>query len=269
MKLLEQTSEEFDRDEIAGMRSAGIILLISAAVTLLVFALTRTGLPMAAGVDVFLGVQFLRLRHSWRAWAMLRAGVGVVSGAVLVVVSVVSSSQPVSGALAWLGQVAYCSSLLLLLYGSPSSRRVWAGRLSFAGAAVITAAAAVVRDVVSELPAVAKTGFTSVDLLAWDVQERERGRISVQTALLWTHVEVPGSAGVYALVQARRKPVGDRKWHHDGYKEFPATPSAAEICDFLEALSASEADVRVLSREFNVNAWTRRTRERPPCEWQQ
>jgi hypothetical protein len=165
---------------------------------------------------------------------------------------------------------------------------VWAGRLSFAGAAVITAAAlgagitgvvwdlasepdanAVVRDVVSELPAVAKTGFTSVDLLAWDVQERERGRISVQTALLWTHVEVPGSAGVYALVQARRKPVGDRKWHHDGYKEFPATPSAAEICDFLEALSASEADVRVLSREFNVNAWTRRTRERPPCEWQQ
>ena len=71
---------EFDSGEIAGMRSAAWILLATAGINLLAWIVRRNGIPpLGILVDVFLGVQLLELRHGWRAWALVRAGVGAAT----------------------------------------------------------------------------------------------------------------------------------------------------------------------------------------------
>lgn len=143
-------ADEFDPGEVAGMRSAALILLVTAGVTVALWAVTRQGLPIAAAIDVFLGVQLLRLRHSWRAWAMLRAGVGLVVGGFALLAALFGGLSPAL-ALVVFGNIAYCGSLLLLLFGSPTRPRVLAGRATFGIAVVLFVAAFVLLVAGAEL----------------------------------------------------------------------------------------------------------------------
>ena len=123
------------------MRSAAWILLATAGINLLAWVVRRNGIPpLGILVDVFLGVQLLELRHGWRVWALVRAGVGAALGLVLTLGGFFASTGPVVTSTIGVGQLAYCSSLFLLLFGRPSSKRVLAGRLVFALSVVLTVA---------------------------------------------------------------------------------------------------------------------------------
>ncbi len=132
------SAEEFDPGEIAGMRSAGVILLATAALGLLVWMVRPTVAPVAVIVDGFLGVQLLRLRHSWRAWALVRAWIGLGLGTVIALVGAFGSG--LGAAVLGLSQVAYAGSLLLLIFGVPTMKRVRAGHLLFALSILLTIA---------------------------------------------------------------------------------------------------------------------------------
>ena len=135
-------ADDFEPGEIAGMRSAGWILLVSAALTLLdAIVIAPSPAVLSFFIDVFLGVQLLRLRHSWRAWALLRAGVGLLFGVLVLLGGLVAPSAGAS--LLGLGQLCYCGSLWLLLFGTPTSKRILAGRVAF-GASVVLIGAAIV-----------------------------------------------------------------------------------------------------------------------------
>jgi hypothetical protein len=136
---------DFDASEVAGMRSAAWILLATAGLSFLSWGVQRNGFPpFTSLVDVFLGVQLLHLRHSWRAWALVRAGIGAALGLVLTLGGVFVSTGPVATSAFGMGQVAYCGSLFLLLFGRPSATRVLACRLVFGLSVVLTVAAGVV-----------------------------------------------------------------------------------------------------------------------------
>ena len=136
---------DFTPGEIAGMRTAGVVLLADGIASLAVSVLTRE--PQWFGlVDCFLGVQLLRSHHSWRSWAILRAGLGALGAAIGLASGLVSGIAP-GTLLALLAVLLYCGSLLLWLYGSPSRRRVMVGWiliplwvLLFLGSVVVTAA---------------------------------------------------------------------------------------------------------------------------------
>ena len=128
--------DAFDPGEIAGMRSAGWILVVTAALGVLGWLLRPSNPPLTSVVDLFLGVQLLRLRHNWRAWAMVRAWLGL---AFAVGVGFASITRP-GGAVVLvlsLSQAAYAASLLVLLFGVPTMRRVIAGRVVFAASVVL------------------------------------------------------------------------------------------------------------------------------------
>ena len=130
--------EPFDEGEIAGMRTAGWILLATVAINLLTFVMRRTSIPpLATLVDLFLGVQLLRLKHSWRAWALVRAGIGGALSLVVIAAAALQSPPAVAASAIVIGQLAYCGSLFLLLSGRPSMRRVVAGRVVFGVAIVL------------------------------------------------------------------------------------------------------------------------------------
>ena len=129
---------EFDSGEIAGMRSAAWILLATAAINVLVWLLQRNGLPpFTSLIDAFLGVQLLHLKHSWRAWALVRAGFGGALVLVVIAIALMASSPLVAVLAIGVGQFAYCASLFLLLLGRPSIGRVVAGRVVFGVAVVL------------------------------------------------------------------------------------------------------------------------------------
>ncbi len=123
-------TEIFDPAEIAGMRAAGWILAGTAAVSLLGWLVAPSALVLLSLADLFLGVQLLRLRHTWRGWAMLRAWGGVAIGLALSISAIVNAA--VGGLVLGVGQGAYSASLLLLLFGVPSMRRVTFGKITFA-----------------------------------------------------------------------------------------------------------------------------------------
>ena len=103
-------------------------------------------------VDIFLGTQLLRLRHSWRAWAMVRAALGVVIGAFGIVIGFLALGvggipgrpAPLPRLMVVAGVTAYCASLLLLLYSRPTLRRVRLGQLVFAASVLLVVAGGVV-----------------------------------------------------------------------------------------------------------------------------
>jgi hypothetical protein len=70
---------------------------------------------------------------------MLRAGAGLVFG-LFILLGALASNVLVANLFA-LGNVAYCASLLLLLYGNPPARRVLAGRVAFGLSLVLICAA--------------------------------------------------------------------------------------------------------------------------------
>ena len=137
-------AEAFEPGEIGGMRSAAWILIATGVLAFLVWAAAPSGPPVAGLVDLFLGVQLLRLRHTWRAWAMLRAWIGLAI-AVITCASAFAGSGAAAAtvALSGLGQATYVGSLLLLLFGVPTMKRVHAGRIAFGISVVFTIAAAV------------------------------------------------------------------------------------------------------------------------------
>jgi hypothetical protein len=123
--------------EITGMRTAGWILLVTAAINLLAtlftgFVTTLVG----AVVDVVLGVQLVRLRHSWRAWVVVRAGIGAVLGVLICVGGLLQPGRTPTVILGS-GQIVYCASLFLLVLGTPSQRRVGLGRVVFGVSVVL------------------------------------------------------------------------------------------------------------------------------------
>lgn len=129
--------EDFDPGEVSGMRSAGIVLLISAIASLVALLFVQGVSLLSAGIDVVLGVQLYRLRHSWCAWAMLRAWIGLGIGLLILIGSVVAETGALALVLVGVEQLAYCVSILLLLFRAPSTRRVLAGRVTFAVAFVL------------------------------------------------------------------------------------------------------------------------------------
>lgn len=130
-------SEHVDAGEIAGMRTAGWILLVTAAINLLASLFTAVATTLlGAVVDVVLGVQLLRLRHSWRAWVLVRAGIGAVLGFFICVIGLTEPGRTPTVILG-LGQIVYCASLFLLVYGTPTPRRVGLGRIVFAVSVVL------------------------------------------------------------------------------------------------------------------------------------
>lgn len=126
----------FDAGEIAGMRSAGWILVASAGLGALGWLFRPGNPPIASAIDLFLGVQLLRLRHNWRAWAMFRAWIGTAIAVVLCAAALFGRGGAAAAALA-LAEAAYAASLLLLLFGTPSLKRVILGRIVFAASAVL------------------------------------------------------------------------------------------------------------------------------------
>lgn len=130
--------EAFDVHEVAGMRTAGWILLATAAVTLLSWAVVRTALPSPAIlIDAFLGAQLLRRRHSWRAWALLRSGLGLLISGLAIWNGLSAGSAALGLTVSGVGQMAYCLALLLLLLGVPTARRIVLGRITFGIAVVL------------------------------------------------------------------------------------------------------------------------------------
>ncbi len=132
----------FDPGEVAGMRSAGIILLLGAALTILAWAFRPAGLPVTVLIDIFLGIQLLRLKHSWRAWAMLRSALGGLFALVGVGGSILGGA-PAVVVMAGTSSIAYCVAVLLLLAGTPTTTRVRVGQGTFALAVILMVAAMV------------------------------------------------------------------------------------------------------------------------------
>ena len=133
--------EAFEPGEIAGMRSAAWILVATAALGALAWVATRTSPPFTSAIDLFLGIQLLRLRHNWRAWAMLRAWIGLAIAAAICISSIAGSAgaaTAAAGVVLGLGQGTYAGSLLLLLFGVPSMQRVTLGRIVFAVSILLT-----------------------------------------------------------------------------------------------------------------------------------
>jgi hypothetical protein len=123
--------------EISGMRTAGWILLVTAAINLLASLFTGIVTTLAgAVVDVLLGVQLLRLQHSWRAWVVVRAGIGAVLGVFICVSGLMQAGNTLT-VIFGSGQIVYCASLVLLVFGTPTARRVQLGRVVFAVSVIL------------------------------------------------------------------------------------------------------------------------------------
>jgi hypothetical protein len=133
-----QAEADFDRGEVIGMRSAGIAFLLSAVIGLAAWLVAHTGLSPAIVVQLFLGVQMLRLQHSWRSWAMLGAAVGVLLGAGMSANHLVSQNGMPAGVISGLGVMFWNTSVLLFLVGNPSTSRVLGGRVLFGVALVLS-----------------------------------------------------------------------------------------------------------------------------------
>jgi putative membrane protein (TIGR04086 family) len=121
-----------------GMKTAGRILLTTAGIGVVAWLVEQRGLPFSSGIDLFLGIKMLQRAHSWRSWVMVRSWVGVAgalfAGAMIAFGDLSAWSGPLAVSL---GALAYSVSLLLLLSGMPTQRRVQVGRLTFAGAVIL------------------------------------------------------------------------------------------------------------------------------------
>ena len=123
------------------MSSAAIILLLMAL--LAIGGWVVSDIPLSAGtvIDIALGILLLKRHHSWRIWVLVRAGLGLVIGAVILLASAMADPVSPKAVMIGLGQCAYCGALFLLLYGTPVAWRVLAGRclsaLAFALLAVV------------------------------------------------------------------------------------------------------------------------------------
>jgi hypothetical protein len=132
----ESGPEQFDRGEIAGMRTAAWILFSNAALTILAALFgSADATAIQIPIEILLGVQLYRLRHSWRAWTMLRAAAGVVLGGLALTFGVVAT--PAATVLLGLGGIFYSAALLLLLYSRPTMQRVYIGRAAFGLSALL------------------------------------------------------------------------------------------------------------------------------------
>jgi hypothetical protein len=129
-------ADAFEPGEVAGMRSAGWILIATAALGVVGWILRRGSPPLSSAVDLFLGTQMLRLRHNWRAWALVRAWIGIAVGAFICAASVAGGGA--AAATLGLGQAAYAGSILALLFGMPTMNRVMVGRIVFAVSLALT-----------------------------------------------------------------------------------------------------------------------------------
>ena len=131
----------FDPAEIAGMRTAAVILGGMAALQVAAWVRGQPGAIVGAAVDAFLAVQLFRLRHSWRAWTMVRAAIGLLLGALTIVAQIASTRGTMWGLMLGLAQCLYGASLFVLLYGTPTVGRVRTGRVVFIASLAATVAA--------------------------------------------------------------------------------------------------------------------------------
>ena len=123
---------DFEPGVVKGLRTAGLMLLVFAGLQIAVWVLGAAP-SIAVIIDVFLGVQLLRLRHSWKLWALVRAWAGLA----FAVLSLVAVELSVPTGLGVGAQVAYSGSLILLLTGVPSERAVLRGRVGFVLATIL------------------------------------------------------------------------------------------------------------------------------------
>jgi hypothetical protein len=252
-------ADDFDPGEVAGMRAAGWILLATAVLAAAGWLLGGTRAPLTAIVDVVLGVQLLRLRHSWRAWAMLRAIVAIVIALVVVASSLATQSATTGMAVMFAAQLADAGSLLLVLYGRPTVKRVRAGWAAFAVSLVLSVAGGMLvnREVtrawlldeptvtaIAEGGAVELRGLTPADLnalraQAWTASRWQRlWRISdpdIAPAADASVSEAPALGGSYFVTDQTVVFIPDQPLRRNaGYEwylfpgELPSTPGDAD-----------------------------------------
>jgi hypothetical protein len=131
------TADSFEPTVVQGMRAAGVVLLVSAGLSLIAAAVGGAAGGLSI-VDIVLGVQLLRLRHSWKLWALIRAwgGVALLTLIVLANLSVLGlSAVPVLGA-TW----ASAAAIILFLTGVPTKQRIVMGWVSIALSVLVTIA---------------------------------------------------------------------------------------------------------------------------------
>ena|SRR5579871_2863694 len=117
--------EEFDPTVLQGLRAAAIVLLCSAAVEALQF-LSGQVFSLSFLIDIFLGVQLLRVRYTWKIWALARAWGGV---ALVVLMARALPPAALVAIVAW--QAIYSASIILFLTGTPTRTRLVLGWVCF------------------------------------------------------------------------------------------------------------------------------------------
>jgi hypothetical protein len=128
-------ADDFEPGVVKGLRTAGLVLLVFAGLEVAVWAFgARPSFTVI--VDVFLGVQLLRLRHSWKLWALVRSWVGLALAGLAMLASFADGLSTTIGLGAG-AQVAYSGSVILLLTGVPSPRALLIGRICFVLAVVL------------------------------------------------------------------------------------------------------------------------------------
>jgi hypothetical protein len=132
----------------AGMRTAGMFLLCTAAIQIvvIVFGLTPA---ITLPVDIVIGIQLLLERPIWRPWALIRGWAGLPL-AIMFVLSAGWSPAVALGVGVYLGDLV---ALALLLTGTPSARRLLLGRLAAILAAAVLLAGVVSSTMLSHAPA--------------------------------------------------------------------------------------------------------------------
>jgi hypothetical protein len=129
------SAADFDPAVLQGLKAAGVVHLVFAVLQLAVWAVGATP-SFTVIVDVILGVQLLRLRHSWKLWALIRAWVTMVLATFSLLAFVASGFSVLLGVAAAV-QLTYAGSVILLLTGVPSSRALLVGRVGSVVAVIL------------------------------------------------------------------------------------------------------------------------------------
>jgi len=138
------TLDELEDARAGGLKAAALILLITAGFGFFAWALSGIGHPVSALVDVTLGGLLLARYDFLKPVVLARATIGFFSGVVVSLGGFNGSSTLAFALVVGSGQILYCLSLFLLLFGVVTAARVRVGVALFAISILMTAASIVV-----------------------------------------------------------------------------------------------------------------------------
>ena len=140
------TYEEIEEAQTRGMKMAGTILLITAAFGVFSWSIARVGHPAAAAVDLVLGGLLFRLHFFWKPFVLVRAAIGLTVGTVMIFGGFSGASTHAFALVIGGGQIAYCLSLVLLLFDVTTPARIRTAQALFAVSILMTLASVFVID---------------------------------------------------------------------------------------------------------------------------